>query len=88
MTSIDPPAPRNPPDPRDLLRSLMCVVCPACGGHKKVKKSLCRSCFNRLPGRMKQDLYQHFGDGYEAALRAALEHLNVDAMHLPEEVAK
>jgi hypothetical protein len=48
----------------------------ACGGWKRPGKSFCVRDYFRLPGAMRDALYQ--SDGYVEAFRAALRHLGLE----------
>lgn len=56
------------------LDALMSTECQ-CGKPKKSKKSVCLTCWRRLPRDLQVDLYSRFGDGYEQAYDAAVRFL-------------
>lgn len=62
-------------DTQFYMDDLKSDKCRPCGGKKKPMNTFCRKCFYRLPKEMRTALYQHIGDGYEAAYNAALHHL-------------
>jgi hypothetical protein len=64
------------------LYSFRSAVCPACGGAKKPKMSLCFGCYGSLPKSIKPRLYLRLGRGYEGALRDALNSLKVREIHI------
>ena len=66
---------------QQMLDSLYSNTCPACGDHKGEQKSLCYQCFSRLPGKVKNDLYQRFGHGYEPAFEQAMGCLGAKRFH-------
>ncbi len=64
---------------REILRILVeSTVCESCGAAKKLKQSHCRSCYMRLPPRLRKALYRGFGDGYEEAFEESLVFLKND----------
>lgn len=67
-----------------LVKSLLSDVCPACGGPKKPRHSMCGRDYRRLPSNLKAALYDRLGDGYEEAMDEAFGHLGVIAPHLPK----
>lgn len=55
---------------------LLCAAqCPHCGKPKGRGKTFCRTCYRRLPYRIKRALWAKIGDGYEGAFDLAREHL-------------
>ena len=66
-----------------LIASLRCATCPACGRRKKERQSFCRECYFDLSRPQREALYDGVGDGYEEAMQAALEALDVDVAVLP-----
>lgn len=66
------------------IASLRSRGCPACAGYKASGKSVCLPCYRRLSRKGKADLFRMVGDGYEAAIAAALGELGVDSPHWPE----
>jgi tRNA(Ile2) C34 agmatinyltransferase TiaS len=69
-------------DTRTALDSLRSTVCPACGKTKGNGKTLCMKCFCKLPGPLKERLYRRIGNGYEVAVRDALNVLGASELHL------
>lgn len=61
----------------EAMQSLLSQTCPHCGGLKLQKKSLCRTCYFRLPGGMQNNLYRDIQQGY-------VEHLNKARVWLAE----
>jgi hypothetical protein len=59
----------------EILQSLGSPDCGGCGGKKAPKMSHCRKCYYALPPKMRHDLYQGFGAGYEEAYQTSLEFL-------------
>jgi hypothetical protein len=55
-----------------LITSLRSEICPACGDLKKRRQTLCRPCYRRLPPKLRADLYDPLGGGYEEAVTAAM----------------
>lgn len=55
-----------------LTDSLKSTVCPACGGGKAARQSLCRQCYMGLPPAVRTRLYLRVGEGYEQAMAYAL----------------
>ena len=72
------------PDRRQLLLSLQSEVCPACGGPKQRRHTLCRPDFHKLPRRLQCALYDLMGRGYEDAVSEALLNLNATEFILPD----
>jgi hypothetical protein len=64
-------------DNRTALDSLKSAKCPACGGKKKVRQSLCSSDYFKLPMLLRKNLYARIGSGYSEALAEALAFLEV-----------
>jgi len=60
---------------KELIEQLKSEEC-FCGRPKKRLKSLCYSCYRRLPDEMQADLYQGIGAGYGDALDAAIKYLS------------
>lgn len=79
-----PPAPRpGLPGAAVLIESLRGRVCPACGGEKQTRNTLCYSCFRSLDRDERNRLWRIIGHGYEEALSDALASLGVSAPHWP-----
>lgn len=76
----------NQPTRAQLVQSLRGAECPACGKLKRGGHTLCRHCYQALPAKLRQRLYQRLGDGYEQAFDAALRHLGVQDPQLPGEL--
>lgn len=72
------------PSTRDLLRSLMSTICPACGNVKATRQTLCRKDYYALPPQTRKALYQRVGEGYEEAIAQAFDALKVIVPHLPD----
>lgn len=62
------------PSTRWLIESLRSTDCPACGCKKQEWKSFCYPCYRRLPSKLKDDLYDGVGEGYEEAHAASMNH--------------
>lgn len=62
--------------PVRLVKSLASTVCPACGGWKKPRMSLCSRDYRSLSKDCQLALYRRVGSGYEQALVAALRQLH------------
>lgn len=64
----------------DALCSNKCLCGQAKQGARgKVKAySFCKACYGRLPRDIKIDLYMKVGLGYEEAVDAAMEFLNIE----------
>lgn len=58
-----------------MIRSLSSGDCPACGGRKREKMSLCNGCYHKLDKDVQRRLYSRIGCGYEAAFREAIKAL-------------
>lgn len=71
------------PSTRDLMRSLMSTICPACGNVKATRQTLCRKDYYALPPANRKALYQRVGEGYEEAVALAFDVLKVGTPHLP-----
>lgn len=69
---------------RQLVASLYGDVCPACGGPKRQRQTMCFACYKALPPALKTRLYDRVGNGYELAVVESLEFLDVATAHLPE----
>lgn len=61
---------------RHLVASLNSDLCPACGGSKAPAQTFCYRDYRRLPKAMQMALYNRLGNGYEAAVRAAMQRLD------------
>lgn len=71
------------PTTRHLVESLRSDQCPACASGKHPGRTLCGRCFRKLPGEVRDDLYKRIGQGYEAAVAAAMTALKKSAFLLP-----
>lgn len=60
---------------RQILDDLVGTVCRACDGAKNGRMSHCRSCYYKLPTKMRMALYKKFGDGYEEAYIESCDYL-------------
>lgn len=69
--------------PTRLVASLRSIVCPACGGKKKVAQTLCGKDYYALPLPMRTALYKRVGEGYEKAIYDALKHLGASEFNDP-----
>jgi hypothetical protein len=69
-------------DTADLVDSLQGRVCPACGGMKKAKQTLCARDYYRLRPDQREALYRRVGEGYEEAFDDAMRTLGVTAPKL------
>lgn len=65
----------------ELLKSLRGSTCPACGGVKRPRMTLCYGCYKSLPHDAKMNLYKRVGDGYEPAVQFAMEFLGCTRFH-------
>jgi hypothetical protein len=68
-----------------LVKSLQSVTCPACGGAKVRRQTLCRRDYFRLPQSMRKALYNLLGKGYREAVAEALAFLDVTQPVFPPE---
>lgn len=68
---------------REVIDSLHSRTCPACGGFKRPRNSLCYAEYMKLPAPIRRDLYKVFGAGYEEALAAAFKHLGKTDFIMP-----
>jgi hypothetical protein len=59
----------------EILQSLGSAVCGACGKSKRPKMSHCRTCYYKLPPKMRQALYRGFNNGYEETYEESLRFL-------------
>ncbi len=71
--------------PAEAVESLRSLVCPACGEPKKRMKTLCGSCYFRVPRHEQKALYSRSGEGYEQAIAAAFKSLDVEVFTMPPE---
>lgn len=69
-----------------LVASLRATLCPACGGSKKSRHTVCGRCYGRLSPTQRLALYDELGGGYAEAVEAALDRLGVVTPHLPPAV--
>jgi hypothetical protein len=65
------------------VQSLRSTLCPACGGKKKARQTLCFSDYRALPKELRDRLFDRLGSGYEQAVANALEFLEVETPALP-----
>lgn len=63
---------------RDLVTSLRSNLCPACGGKKKPRNTLCGGCYFILAPSQRAALYHRVGEGYEEAFADAMKHLKIE----------
>lgn len=70
-------------DTNALMMSLGSDTCPACGGKKIPRQTLCRSHYYKLPREMRMALYAHLGGGYRESVIAALQFLDISDFTLP-----
>lgn len=70
------------------LRSLISDKCPACGGIKRKRQSLCYVDYKKLKHPTQLALYRPLGRGYEQALIEALKELGVPVPYWPPEPVK
>lgn len=63
------------PEQVELIDSLRSEDCPGCDDVKVPGRSFCRTCYGRLPTRLKKSLYDLVGHGYEAAFAESLKRL-------------
>ena len=73
---------------RDLLESLRGDLCPACGGGKVPRQTLCRACYGRLPKPLGLALYRPIYPGpgrptYGEAFVRAMVELECDLPQFP-----
>jgi hypothetical protein len=71
------------PPAQDLIRSLMSITCPACGGPKRPRQTLCPHDYARLTVLQRRALYKRVGEGYEDALVDAMRKLGVSSLKIP-----
>lgn len=67
----------------NVVLSLRSTTCPACGSRKQSAKTLCLRDYRRLPGKMRNDLYNRVRCGYREAVIAALQFLDVAEPAIP-----
>lgn len=60
----------------DLIDELAGGTC-RCGKAKKAMQSFCKRCYFKLPPRLRTNLYERVGRGYEQAYEQAIEHLGL-----------
>ena len=65
-------------DNKGLIDSLRSTVCPACGGPKHAKMSLCGRQYRQLPPAMRNALYRRIGNGYREAFIEAMSFFDID----------
>ena len=70
-------------DKLTLIRSLTSELCPACGGKKKARQTLCLKDYRALPKELRNRLWYEVGDGYEEAVQDALTFLEVESPAFP-----
>ena len=68
---------------RVLVESLRSTTCPACGGVKRTRQTLCSGDYYRLPAPNRKALYFGLGHGYEAAVKDAMDFLGVSRFVTP-----
>jgi hypothetical protein len=68
---------------RNLVASLIGTTCPACGGRKRSRNTLCAGEFYTLPRHVQRALYNPLGHGYREAVLEAMEFLEVGEFKLP-----
>lgn len=71
------------PTTRELIDSLRSKTCPACGGPKGERKTVCRGCFGKLDSSARDALYRPLGDGYAEAVDRAMRLLGADRFLMP-----
>ena len=71
---------------QQLMVSLAGEICPGCGGPKQPRKSVCFTCWGKLPPSVGRATYRLMGRGYEQAFDAAMRALGVEKPHFPLEV--
>jgi hypothetical protein len=65
-------------DDEALCLSLRSTKCPACGGEKKSRHTMCFRDYRRLPGALRAALYAPLGKGYREAVLDAFRFLELD----------
>jgi len=65
-----------------LITSLRSRTCPACGGSKKSRRTLCLDCWKKLANSDHHDLCRQLGFGYAEAVQAAMEALGATEFKL------
>lgn len=71
-----------------LIQSLTSTVCPACGGAKVSRQTLCRRDYFRLPHAMRKATYDRLGEGYKEAVIGALNFLGATEFHEPDDLPR
>lgn len=68
---------------RVILESLGCKTC-ICGSRKKPRQTFCYADYKKLPPEKQSALYDGFNDGYQEAVRDAIEYLEIPAERVKE----
>jgi hypothetical protein len=69
---------------RVLYDSLLSDTCPACGGPKVKRQTLCRREYFKLPKPMRNATYATIASGnYRPAVIEALNYLGAEKFHIP-----
>ncbi len=56
----------------DIWRAFVSAECAGCKGRKKPHNAFCRECYKQLPQKLRNALWQRFGEGFEQAYVACL----------------
>lgn len=63
---------------RRYLEMLTSTTCQ-CGASKTPRHSFCKSCFEKLPDRLRLSLYDRIGSGYESAFEESCKTLGLSS---------
>ena len=70
-----------------VMKELVSLDC-RCGNPKREFQSFCRRCYYRLPRRLKAELYQRMGEGYEESFKESITYLFPDPPQEPSQPEK
>lgn len=56
----------------EIWNAFMSTHCVACDGAKRPRNAFCKLCYQQLPARLKNALWQRFGSGFEQAYMGCL----------------
>ena len=69
-------------DDLSLVTSFRSTLCPACGGVKRSRHTLCLHNFRKLPGALRSALYAPLGEGYRESVIEAFQFLQVETFQV------